>query len=290
MSRVYEALRQLGKEQGFPGVSPLPQPAELLGNPPELLGNPAVGPTGPDGVPSVKLKVTPSSRLVALSEPQSLGAEKFRALVTRLENLRHQKEIKSLQITSGVVNEGKTLVAANLAVTFAKHSHSKVLLLEGDLHRPSLAGLLGLNDLRGLSDWWSEQATDIAHFLRHLDDMPLWFLSAGAAHEQPSHILQSTRFAEAFNRLAGGFDWIVVDSTPMLPVADANLWSRLVDGTLLVVREGMASIKALQKGLQSLDNLKLIGTVLNEASESERTGYKDQYYGVRRDSNRKAKQ
>jgi Mrp family chromosome partitioning ATPase len=120
--------------------------------------------------------------------------------------------------------------------------------------------------------------------------MPLWFLSAGGSHEQPSHILQSTRFAEAFNRLVGLFDWIVVDSTPMLPVADANLWSRLVDGTLLVVREGVGSVKALEKGLASLDNLKLVGTVLNEASESNRTGYAGQYYGGERHRNGKAKQ
>jgi protein-tyrosine kinase len=283
MSQVYEALRQLGKEQGHPGASSFPQPAELI-------GNPAVGPTELDNVISVKVKVTPSSRLVALSEPQSLGAEKFRALVTRLENLRHQKEMKSLQITSSVINEGKTLVAANLAVTFAKHSRSKVLLLEGDLHRPSLAGFLGLNDVSGLSHWWSEQAADITHSLLQLNDMPLWFLSAGVVTEQPSHILQSTRFAEAFNQLSGSFDWIVVDSTPMLPGADANLWSRVVDGTLLVVRERVASVRALQKGLESLDNLKLIGTVLNEASESERTGHADQYYAGARDSSRKSKQ
>ena len=283
MSRVYDALRQMKKEQGHPGASPFPQPAELL-------GNSIVGPPELDGVRSVKVKVTPSSRLVALSEPRGLGAEKFRALVTRLENLRHQKEMKSLQITSGVINEGKTLVSANLAFTFAKHSRSKVLLLEGDLHRPSLAELLGLNDLRGLSHWWSEQASDIAHFLCQLEDMPLWFLSAGAAAEHPSHILQSTRFAETFNRLAGWFDWIIVDSTPMLPIADVNLWSRLVDGTLLVVREGVASVKALQKGLESLDNLKLVGTVLNEASESDRTGYAGQYYGVYGNSDRKLKQ
>ncbi len=81
----------------------------------------------------------------------------------------------------------------------------------------------------------------------------------------------------------------MVDSTPILPVADANLWSHLVDGTLLVVRDGMASVKALQKGLESLDNLKLVGTVLNEASQSDRTGYAGQYYGVERNNNRKAK-
>jgi capsular exopolysaccharide synthesis family protein len=282
VSRVYEVLRRIEKDHDHPEAFPFPQPAGLL-------ENSTVVPTELDGLTSVKVKMTPSSRLVALSEPQSLGAEKFRALVTRLENLRRQREMKSLQITSGVINEGKTLIAANLAVTFAKHSRSKVLLLEGDLHRPGLAGLLGLNDLRGLSHWWSEQAPDIAHFLMQLNDMPLWFITAGAVHEQPSHILQSARFAEAFNRLAGWFDWIVVDSTPMLPGADANLWSRLVDGTLLVVRERVASVRALRKGLESLDNLKLIGTVLNEASESERTRYADYSYAVAGNGKRKVK-
>jgi Mrp family chromosome partitioning ATPase len=119
--------------------------------------------------------------------------------------------------------------------------------------------------------------------------MPLWFLSAGNIHEQPSHILESTKFAEAFNRLAGWFDWILVDSTPMFPIADVNLWSRLVDGTLLVVREGVTSIKALKKGLESLDDLKLVGTVLNEATESVDSGYGYQSYGGRRDGKRKAK-
>jgi capsular exopolysaccharide synthesis family protein len=283
MSRVFEALRQMEKEHGHPGAFPLPPPRDLS-------DDSSAEETELKGVSSVKVNVAPALRLVALSEPRSLGAEKFRALVTRLENVRRQKEIKSLQVTSSVISEGKTLVAANLAVTFAKHSRSKVLLLEGDLHRPGLAGLLGLNDLRGLSHWWSEQAPDVEHFLYQLNNMPLWFLSAGTAHEQPSHILQSTRFAEAFNRLAGWFDWIVVDSTPMSPVADVNLWSRLVDGTLLVVREGVASVKALKKGLESLDNLKLVGTVLNEASESNHTGYASQYYGVENEGNGKAKQ
>jgi protein-tyrosine kinase len=282
MSRVYEALRRIEKKHDHPEAFPFPQPGGLL-------DNSTVAPTELGGLTSVNVKMTPSSRLVALSQPRSLGAEKFRALATRLENLRQKKEMRSLQITSGGINEGKTLVAANLAVTLARHGRSKVLLVEGDLHRPGLADLLGLNDLKGLSHWWLEQAPDFGHFLCQLNDMPLWFLSAGAIHEQPSDILQSTRFAEAFNPLAGWFEWIVVDSTPMLPGADANLWSRLVDGTLLVVRERVASVRALRKGLESLDNLKLIGTVLNEASESERTRYVDQYHAVAGNSKAKVK-
>ena len=185
-----------------------------------------------------------------------------------------------MQITSGVINEGKTLVAINLAVTLAKHFRSKVLLLEGDLHRPSMSALLGLNALRGLSHWWSQQEQDITHFLYRANEMPLWLLSVGVSYDHASHILQSSRFSEAFGRLTSCFDWIIVDSTPMLPIADVNLWSRLVDGTLLVVREGMASVKALEKGIQSVDNLKLVGTVLNEASESDRLRYAEQYYSA----------
>jgi capsular exopolysaccharide synthesis family protein len=220
-------------------------------------------------------------RLVAWSDPNSLGAENFRALVTRLDHLRKQTNLKSLQVTSSVVNEGKTLVAANLAVTLAKYSGARTLLIEGDLHRPTLASLFGLGEVRGFSHWWSEWDKELAHFPYQFDDMPLWFLAAGKAHDQPSEILRSARLAAAFEQLAGTFDWIVVDSTPMLPVIDANLWSRLVDGTLLVVREGVAPIKALKKGLQSLDHPKLIGMVLNGASQLDQDGYDGHYCGLR---------
>jgi receptor protein-tyrosine kinase len=120
--------------------------------------------------------------------------------------------------------------------------------------------------------------------------MPLWFLSAGSTCDQSSEILQSARFAEAFVRLVGGFDWVVVDSTPMSPAVDANLWSRLVDGTLLVVREGVAPIKALKMGVKGLDNPKWLGMVLNEASEFDRVNYTDQYYGVKKKESRREKQ
>jgi receptor protein-tyrosine kinase len=180
------------------------------------------------------------------------------------------------------MNEGKTLVSANLALTFAVECTAKVLLVEGDLHRPSLASRLGLTELTGLSQWWDARDQEIVQFIYRLNQLPLWFLGAGRASEQPSQILQSGRFAEAFLSLNGGFDWIIVDSTPMSPTGDTNLWSRLVDGTLLVVREGVASVKALKKGLQALDNPKLVGIVLNEASEFDRTNYEDQHSALQR--------
>jgi capsular exopolysaccharide synthesis family protein len=229
---------------------------------------------------SVPLRVSPESRLVALTDPNSLGAEKFRALVTRLDFLRKQRELKSIQITSSVVNEGKSLVAGNLAATLAVYSGAKTLLIEGDLHRPTLAELLGLSDLDGVAQWWSGKDQGLTRFVHKLNDMPLWFLSAGKRCDRPSDILRSTRFAKAVAQLASQFEWVVVDSTPMLPIVDVNLWSRLVDGTLLVVREGVAPMKALKKGLQALDHPKLIGVVMNEASGSDQANYENQYYGT----------
>ena len=94
--------------------------------------------------------------------------------------------------------------------------------------------------------------------------------------DQPSEILQSTEFAEAFGQLSGHFDWILVDSPPMLPTVDVNLWSRLVDGMLLVVREGVTSVKTLEQGIASLDSPKFVGVVLND--NSDLAGKK--YYGT----------
>jgi capsular exopolysaccharide synthesis family protein len=229
---------------------------------------------------SVPVKVSPESRLVAMTDPNGLGAEKFRALVTRLDYLRKQGELKSFQVISSVINEGKTLVAGNVAVTLAKYSGSKTLLIEGDLHRPTLAALLGLSELHGLSQWWSGQDQELGRFVHRLNDMPLWFLSAGKRCDRPSDILSSARFVKAFTQLTSQFEWIVVYSTPMLPIIDVNLWSRLVDGALLVVREGLAPVKALKKGLQALDHPKLIGVVMNEASGSDQANYDGQYYGA----------
>jgi capsular exopolysaccharide synthesis family protein len=230
---------------------------------------------------SVHVKVRPESRLVALTDPNSLGAEKFRALVTRLEHPHKQGQLKRFQVTSSVNNEGKTLVSGNIAVTLAKYFGSKTLLIEGDLHRPTLATIFGLNKIRGLSHWWSGRDQELAQFVHRLDDLPLWFLSAGNPCDRPSDILRSDRFERAFAQLASQFEWIVVDSTPMLPIVDVNLWSRLVDGTLLVVREGVTPVKALKQGLRALDHPKLIGVVLNEASAADESKYDGQYYGSR---------
>jgi len=313
MSRLFEALSSLKADQRSAAVITPPfkvsPPAVAPAPPEEKTEQPwlkIVPPTIPDSAeespepvpgedlldegrldlaemeeaPPVQLAASPESRLVAYTDPNSLGAEKFRALVTRFDHLRNQAQLQSFQVTSSVINEGKTLVTANVAVTLAKYSGLKTLLVEGDLHRPKLASLLGLEGLPGLSRWWSNSARDLESFVHRVEGLPLWFLPAGNPWDQPSELLRSARFREAFTQLAGRFEWTVVDSAPMLPTIDVNLWSRLLDGTLLVVREGTAPVRALKRGLQALDHPKLIGVVINEASESDHVNYKGQYYGT----------
>src|SRR5580704_9228572 len=139
--------------------------------------------------PAVLVSPSPESHIVALTDPSGLGAEKFRALATRFDHLRNQRELRSFQITSSVIDEGKTLVAGNIAVTLAKYSGCKTLLVDGDLHRLSLANLFGLNDLPGLSQWWYGQESELDGYVHRLSGLPLWFLPAGRSCEQPADML-----------------------------------------------------------------------------------------------------
>src|ERR1700681_4012350 len=287
MSRLYDTLRRMENQKRKPETAAVDpdKPVDLVSRVIQPSGELASG-------PSAQIRISDTSRLVALTDPTSLGAEKFRALVARLENLRQKSELRALQITSAVINEGKSLVAANLAVTLVKHFGYKVLLVEGDLHRPSLGDLFGLTSMEGINQWWqtAQQDTELAQYICNLENIPMSFLSAGSPYDQPSQVLQSARFAEAFVHVSGFFDWVIVDSTPMSPIVDVNLWSRLVDGSLLVVREGVAPIKALKVGVSGLDNPKWLGVVLNEASEFDRVNYSDQYYGAEKRKNRAEKQ
>jgi capsular exopolysaccharide synthesis family protein len=306
MSQLFEGFSRATIRQSQPDIVPIEMvPAELVSpEPPETAEVGGVAKSQGAGIAgaveskkivecdktrTVMVQPASTARLVAWSEPNSLGAEKFRALAVRLDVMRRKHELKSLQVTSSVINEGKSFVASNLAVTLAKYSGSKTLLIEGDLHRPTLASMFGLKDLQGLSDWWTGRNQDLAHFLVRFTGTPLYLLPAGKGCDRPSEILRSAQLAEAFAQLAGRFDWIVVESTPMLPVIDANLWSRLVDGTLLVVREGVAPLKALKNGLQSLDHPNLIGVVVNEASEFDQVDYQGQYYGARKHGDKSSK-
>jgi capsular exopolysaccharide synthesis family protein len=279
MSRVYEALRQSELEQG---INPtLLDPDTFLSSSVPLAPAPDQPNTGVlawGEIRSLLPAVREESRVVTLTESNGLAAEKFRLLRARLRNLRERRQLQKLVITSAVPNEGKTLVAMNLAVCLSKHTNEKILLLEGDLRKPMLGEQLGIKALPGLGEW-AFGDEPISKFICRFDDLQLWVLPAGSAPENPVTILQSARFLELYKHLCTCFDWIIIDAPPLLPMADVSFWSRQADGMLLVVREGRTPKAILQKGLETLDTPKVIGVVLNDAHDVESSYYRHYYYG-----------
>jgi capsular exopolysaccharide synthesis family protein len=229
---------------------------------------------------------TPEQRLVALAEPNSQGAEMFRVLATRLAHMQNKRRLQKLLITSSVGDEGKSVVAVNLALTLARRHNARTLLIEADLRRPSASHLLTNSSLRGIAEWDAGKLS-LEDSLYQVNDLPLWFLSAGHGMEEPLPLLESDRFAKMLDTISSTFDWVLLDATPMLPMADATSLSRLCDGVLVVVREGFTRRKVLDKALESIEKSKLLGVVFNQASMLN-LGY-DRYYGGNNSSGKSKK-
>ena len=234
------------------------------------------GPTPFDQVPSVQVVVSPQSRLVCLVDRESMAAEKFRFLGIRLRQLRQSRPLKKLLITSSIPQEGKSMVAANLACTLARRQQHKILLLEGDLRRPTLAQMFGLGKLPGLCDWLQGTPGPMQNIYR-LEGPGFWFLPAGSSPKNPLELMQSSRLAVLMDELAGWFDWIVIDSPPVLPLGDTSIWTRLSDGVLVVTRQGATKKQELQRGLEAIEQSKLIGALLNSSREAASSDYYARY-------------
>lgn len=219
------------------------------------------------------------NRLVALTQSESLAAEKFRFLGVRLQHLRRETLLKKILVTSTIPQEGKSTVSANLACTLAKRTQQKTLLIEGDVRRPSLSKMFGLPARSGLCEWLRhKQKPETSIYF--LDGPEIWFLPAGDTPDNPLEILQSPTLASMMDQLCKWFDWIVIDSPPIMPLADTSLWMRIADGTLLVARQGVTEKKQLQRGLEAIEPRKLIGALLNGSKSAVKNDY---YYSPRSD-------
>ena len=225
--------------------------------------------------PVLAVSIRDESRLVSLAEEGSLGAEKFRFLAVRLRQLRQTRPLKKILITSTIPQEGKSTVAANLACTLARRRQQKTLLLEGDLRRPNITNQFGIGRIPGLCEWLNGQSESINIY--KLQGLGLWILPAGAAPQNPLELMQSGKLSVLMEQLEAWFDWIVIDSPPVLPLADTSLWSRLADGVLLVTRKGTTEKQQLQRGLEAIEKSKLLGALLNGSENVVHSDYYQRY-------------
>lgn len=216
-----------------------------------------------------KLRQSEKEGLVLQNMPFSPASEEFRRLRTNVQFIdvtaggQH-----SLQITSAMPGDGKSMTAANLALAMTEGG-AKVLLVDCDLRRPAIAGLLGIEGSVGLTTLLLGQA-DLDTVAQRWRDTTLYVLPAGIVPPNPSELIGSHAMEELFSSFAGKFDFIIVDAPPVNPVIDPVLISRLVGGTLMVVRVDRTGKRELAQALRSLATVgkEVSGVALNGVQDT----------------------
>jgi capsular exopolysaccharide synthesis family protein len=202
------------------------------------------------------------------------GAEQFRTLRSRLYRMRESQPLQTILISSAIPAEGKTVVSSNLVYALVRQHGCHVLLIDADLRSPRVHTLLGAPAAPGLADYLQNTATEFEVTQRSNED-GLCFIPAGNHVTHPSELISSDRMKQFLDRVKPAFDWIIIDSPPALPVADASVLGGLVDGVLFVVRANSTPSEASQKACKELRDAHILGVVLNNAEES--AGYNPYY-------------
>jgi capsular exopolysaccharide synthesis family protein len=227
---------------------------------------------GPMQCEVLSVSVSPENHLVSLPGLETPASEAFHLLGVRLRHLRRQRPLKKVLVTSTIPQEGKSMVAANIACTLALRTQHKVLLLEGDVRRPTQSNIFGIPQKPGICEWLKGERTLIESMYR-LEGPGIWIFPAGVGTGNSLELLQSGGATPMMEQLMNWFDWVVIDSPPILPLADTSVWTNMADGILLVTRQGITQKRQLKRGLEALGTQKLIGAVLNSAKGATHTDY-----------------
>ena len=218
------------------------------------------------------------THLVSLTAPASFAAEQYQGLRLTMERLARSRDVRVVAITSPAAGDGKTVTAINLAGALARGGDERVLLIDADLRRPSVARQLAFTDAyRGLADALTEADTPLAEVLRPLPGFTLDVVPAGTPRMSVSQILRSPRLETFIREARQRYAYIVVDTPPLLPVFDSALLAKLVDGVLLVVSANQTPRKLLGEALNLLEPSKVMGIVFNR-DERPLFGYYNSYY------------
>lgn len=201
-------------------------------------------------------------RLVVQVDPRSVRAESFRSLRTNLQFLNVDNSPRSFLITSAAPNEGKTTVATNLAISLA-NTGASVVLVDADLRKPSVAKFMGVDGSVGLSNVLVGMV-ELADVLHPWGKLGLFVLPSGRIPPNPSELLGSAEMQRLVDHLTESFDYVIIDSPPVLAVTDAAVMSRLVGGTIVVAGIGVARRNDIVAALDALGGIanRIVGIVL----------------------------
>ena len=281
MSRIQEILKKAERDGAVHRTRAFAAEGPAVGSPSAAAAATVAMPAAlpmPETHEPAEVAATLDHRLVAAFAPQSLAAEQYRSLRTRIKNAEHGRAVRSIIITSPNKGDGKSLTAANLALTMAQEFQQRVLLVDGDLRRPTIHRLFGIGDVPGLSDvlmgtiGLDEAVVGIGQ--HHLSILP-----AGTVPSHPAELLGSTAMRRTLDALRTRFDRILIDMPPVAPLADVSIALGLADGLLMIVRAGVTPKPAIERALSGLDAAKVLGLVLNDAGEGH-ASYADGYHYV----------
>jgi protein-tyrosine kinase len=209
-------------------------------------------------------------------DDKQVGAERFRTLRSRLYQIAGTRPLRRLMVTSSVPAEGKTFVAANLAQSIVRQPDRKVLLIDADLRASRLHQVLGAPRSPGLSDYLTGEANEF-QVVQKGSEANLCLIPGGREVSNPSELLMNDRLKRLLEVMTPLFDWIILDTPPVLPVHDASMMADVCDGVLFVVRAGMTEHEMAAKATGEFQDRNLLGVVLNRVEDG--AGYGGYYYG-----------
>ncbi|MCM8812091.1 MAG: CpsD/CapB family tyrosine-protein kinase [Candidatus Omnitrophica bacterium] len=228
------------------------------------------------------LKINP--HIIVAADPKSPIAEQYRIVRTNLQSMKPLTEARALLVTSSVHGEGKSVTSLNLALSLAQQEGLRVLLIDADLRASTIHQWLGFTPQKGLSNALSDSGV-IDPYLVNVVESKLWVLPAGPVPSHPAELLDSANMKQIIETARKQYDIVLIDSPPVLPVADPGILSRMVDGTILVVRSGKTQRATVEKtkALLKQTKAKIIGCILTHAEffTSNYYGY-SYYYPYRR--------
>jgi capsular exopolysaccharide synthesis family protein len=217
-----------------------------------------------------------AEKVVADTRIAALPREQYRRLAAVLHDVRLNRNASVLMVASAMPAEGKTLTATNLALTLSESYKDRVLLIDADLRRPALHDVFKLSAGTGLLEGLAGNG-DVKLVVRQVTPR-LSVLPAGRPTSDPMAALTSPRMKQLLAEAREVFDWVILDTPPLMLLPDAHLLSGLVDGAVLVVRANATSHDSVRRAAETIGRERITGVVLNCAQASDQAGYGDQRY------------
>lgn len=218
-----------------------------------------------------------AEKVVADRNMSAVSREQYRRLAAALHDAQANDGLSVIMIASAVSGEGKTLTASNLALTLSESYQKRVLLIDADLRKPTLHQVFKIHSTQGLTTGL-EGGPD-TKLTVHQVSPRLSILPAGRPTSDPMAALISERMRLLIDEASQAFDWVIIDTPPIVLLPDANLLAAMVQGTVLVIGANSTPHNLVKRAADAIGHQRIIGTVLNQAAPTTAVGYGSYYYG-----------